>query len=112
MRLISEDTEERDWMRMRERERIDRDVHDAVMQRLFATGLELQALATRLRPTQGELGFEPAIILSGEFHDTRADEADPRAGRRGEPSRPAHRLPDLVGGGAGPSGVSTLRGHP
>lgn len=38
-----------------ERERIGRDLHDSVIQRLFATGLELQALAARLEPTEHEL---------------------------------------------------------
>lgn len=43
-----------------ERERIGRDLHDSVIQRLFATGLELQALAARRERSDGEL----AAILS------------------------------------------------
>lgn len=38
-----------------ERERIGRDLHDTVIQRLFATGLELQAVALRLEQTQDDL---------------------------------------------------------
>jgi len=37
-----------------ERERIARDLHDTVLQRLFGLGLELQALAMRAQPTVAE----------------------------------------------------------
>jgi signal transduction histidine kinase len=40
-----------------ERERIGRDLHDAVIQRLFATGLELQALAARYERGEPDLAL-------------------------------------------------------
>ena len=40
-----------------ERERVGRDLHDAVIQRLFATGLELQALASRYEQREPDLAL-------------------------------------------------------
>ena len=40
-----------------DRGRIDRDLHDSVIQRLFATGLELQALAARYVQREPDLAL-------------------------------------------------------
>jgi hypothetical protein len=40
-----------------DRERIDRDLHDSVIQRLYATGLELQALAARYVQREPDLAL-------------------------------------------------------
>ena len=48
-----------------ERERIGRDLHDSVIQRLFATGLELQALASRYGPREPELTARLSEAVDG-----------------------------------------------
>lgn len=46
-----------------ERERIGRELHDSVIQRLFATGLELQALAARYAQQEPDLALQLATAV-------------------------------------------------
>jgi signal transduction histidine kinase len=48
-----------------ERERIGRDLHDSVIQRLFATGLHLQALAARYGPGEPDLAATLGRAVDG-----------------------------------------------
>jgi signal transduction histidine kinase len=48
-----------------ERERIGRDLHDSVIQRLFATGLELQALASRYEQREPDLAARLSNAADG-----------------------------------------------
>jgi signal transduction histidine kinase len=48
-----------------ERERIGRDLHDSVIQRLFATGLELQALAARYEARDSDLATRLSSAADG-----------------------------------------------
>src|SRR5690606_8014486 len=48
-----------------ERERIGRELHDSVIQRLFATGLELQALAARYERSDPDLAARLSRAVDG-----------------------------------------------
>src|ERR687898_1473302 len=63
-----------------DRERIARDLHDTVVQRLFATGMALQG-STRLVRTDpdaaGPLGFDPRVLLAGPLDPGVDDRVSP-----------------------------------
>ncbi|MCU1466901.1 MAG: histidine kinase [Actinomycetia bacterium] len=54
-----------------DRERIARDLHDTVIQRLFAVGLSLQAALTRMTP--GEPAYDPIQLAVDEIDTTIRD---------------------------------------
>ncbi len=76
---------------LEERERIARDLHDTVIQRLFATGMRLQALLTQARPAEVRGRLEQSIsdlddtirsIRTTIFDLQRAEPAAPGSGAR------------------------------
>ena len=98
-----------------ERERIGRELHDTVMQRIFAVGLELQVVAGRLPAAQFELGarLEKAVddlddtireirttIFSLHDHDT----GTPAAGVSG--AQLERRFSDVVAEASRPLGFA------
>ena len=82
-----------------DRERIARDLHDIVIQRLFATGLQLQGVAAMAR---GRCGHRPARRVGGR--PRRHDQGDPRHDLRaaGPPGRLAARRGPQPGQGVRP----------
>jgi signal transduction histidine kinase len=91
-------TDQERMMILSDRHRIARDLHDQVIQRLFATGLRLQQIAQRMGPgPESERIDERVDELDETIEEIRSTIFGLRQELVAEPGRLARELNDLVG---------------
>jgi signal transduction histidine kinase len=90
-------TDQERMMILSDRHRIARDLHDQVIQRLFATGLRLQQLAQRMGPGTHAEGIDEQVAeLDETIDEIRSTIFGLRQELVSEPGRLARELNDLV----------------
>ncbi len=77
-------------------DRVARDLHDVVMQRLFATGLQLQGLAAVVGGSAGDTLTDAVAGLDQTMADVRAAIVALRLGEAGDPPSLRTALLDAV----------------